>query len=425
MRNMYVNKKSTYVFALIYALVICFFVSSSFGADTAFAVQKKSQEIYRTNDNGERIDLPLQNNTSWTVTKGKMKLNYGAETTLSFVSSDTGIAVISNGYLIPKKSGVIELTITAKETNEYDQATHIMNVILLKEKQHLTINTSVNKSVFNLSERSYKITADWDDMVKTSLTSSTSNKNIATIDENKVIHFYKGGTATLTLKLEENDFYEGDTYYYKVRVIDDVNPHPDAFSGSITSDPGSSESNNSSSVAPVNDRVKQNIGGPSNIIAPFGLKVNLKQTASTALSYKSSNNKTATVSAKGEVNFKKPGSVKIFVTAAASKKYLSQKKTITVSAKIKKPKLKVKRRKGSNKLIWSKVEAACRYELFVKYPSASRFVKAVTRKGKVKSVTHSDLARKKVYKYKVRACVKAGKKKFYSPFSKTIKIRSK
>ena len=248
MRNMYVNKKSTYVFALIYALVICFFVSSSFGADTAFAVQKKSQEIYRTNDDGERIDLPLQNNTSWTVTKGKMKLNYGAETTLSFVSSDTGIAVISNGYLIPKKSGVIELTITAKETNEYDQATHIMNVILLKEKQHLTINTSVNKSVFNLSERSYKITADWDDMVKTSLTSSTSNKNIATIDENKVIHFYKGGTATLTLKLEENDFYEGDTYYYKVRVIDDVNPHPDAFSGSITSDPGSSESNNSSSA---------------------------------------------------------------------------------------------------------------------------------------------------------------------------------
>ena len=125
------------------------------------------------------------------------------------------------------------------------------------------------------------------------------------------------------------------------------------------------------------------------------------------------------------MNFKKPGSVKIFVTAATSKKYLSQKKTITVSAKIKKPKLKVKRRKGSNKLIWSKVEAACRYELFVKYPSASRFVKAVTRKGKVKSVTHSDLARKKVYKYKVRACVKAGKKKFYSPFSKTIKIRSK
>ena len=45
MRNMYVNKKSTYVFAVIYALVICFFVSSSFGADTAFAVQKKSQEI--------------------------------------------------------------------------------------------------------------------------------------------------------------------------------------------------------------------------------------------------------------------------------------------------------------------------------------------------------------------------------------------
>ena len=432
------NRKRAYLFAIVTALLVCFCVSSSFGTDTAFAIQKKTQKIYRTSNEGERTDSELPSSVSWTISEGKMKLNFAAETPLRFTVCDPDDpsdsaedkAVIQNGYLVPKSDGVIKLTIIADETTEYYEARHSMTVALIKGEQPFSLDHRLNRSSFNLSEGSCTVIADWDNIVKTSLTCSSSNKNIATIDENKVITFHRGGEVTITFELEGNAFYKGNRVDYKINIIDDVNPNTSGFSGSITADAISSDDdhasdNGSSNASYVNVRKKQTISGAARIYAPFGSKVDLKQTAKTALSYRSGSNSTAVVSSKGVLTFKRPGTVKIYVTASASKKYLQQKKTITVSAKIKTPKLKAKRRKGSNKLIWSKIEAAAGYELFVKYPSASGFVRAVTKKGKVKSVTHSDLARGKVYKYKVRACVQAGKKKFYSPFSKTIKVRSK
>lgn len=93
---------------------------------------------------------------------------------------------------------------------------------------------------------------------------------------------------------------------------------------------------------------------------------------------------------------------------------------------LKKPKLKVKARKGKKiKLTWNKVADADGYIVYIKYPGKKKYVKAVTRNATVKSVTHKGLTKKKVYKYKVRAFKVVNGVYYYSPFSKAKKARVK
>ena len=93
--------------------------------------------------------------------------------------------------------------------------------------------------------------------------------------------------------------------------------------------------------------------------------------------------------------------------------------------KLPKPKLKFKRLKRSNKLTWSKVPGAAGYEVYVRYPGTKKFVKAVRKSAKIKSVTHRGLSKGRVYSYKVRAFRKKGKTRKYGPFSKVVKVRVK
>ena len=91
---------------------------------------------------------------------------------------------------------------------------------------------------------------------------------------------------------------------------------------------------------------------------------------------------------------------------------------------LKKPVLKVKALKGKkNKITWDKVENADGYVVYVKYPGAKKYVKAVTRDATVKSVTHKGLSRSKTYKYKVAAYKVVDGHIYYSPFSKVRKAK--
>ena len=93
--------------------------------------------------------------------------------------------------------------------------------------------------------------------------------------------------------------------------------------------------------------------------------------------------------------------------------------------KLSRPKLKFKRLKRGNKLTWSKVSGAAGYEVYVRYPGKKKFVKAVRKSAKIKSVTHRGLSKGRVYSYKVRAFRKKGKTRKYGPFSKVVKVRVK
>ena len=100
-------------------------------------------------------------------------------------------------------------------------------------------------------------------------------------------------------------------------------------------------------------------------------------------------------------------------------------KETTAKVSLKKPTLKVKRLKRKNKLTWSKVSGATGYQVYIRYPGKKTYKKALTKSASIKSVTHKGLRKGKVYYYKVRAYKKVGKKIYYSPFSKVIKVKVK
>jgi hypothetical protein len=92
---------------------------------------------------------------------------------------------------------------------------------------------------------------------------------------------------------------------------------------------------------------------------------------------------------------------------------------------LKRPKLKCKRKKKCNKLTWSKVTGATGYVLYVKYPGTKKYVKALTKNGNTKSVTHRGLTKGRTYRYKIRPYVKIGHIIAYGRFSKSVAAKVK
>ena len=93
---------------------------------------------------------------------------------------------------------------------------------------------------------------------------------------------------------------------------------------------------------------------------------------------------------------------------------------------LKRPTLKAVALSGRRvKLTWSKVTNAGGYAVYIRYPGTKKYVKAVTKKATVKSVTHKGLSKNKVYYYKVRAYKKVNGKTYYGPFSLVKKVRVK
>ncbi len=173
-------------------------------------------------------------------------------------------------------------------------------------------------------------------------------------------------------------------------------------------------------------QAKQTIKGASSFSKYYGCSpFPINQTAKTAITCKSSNPAVATVTKDGRVKILRPGKVKIQVKAAASARWFGASKTVTITVRVKTPGFTAKRKGKKVKLSWTKVTKARGYQIYIKYPGSKKFVRALTESYKVKSVTHRGLKKGKTYRYKVRAFVKVGGKRYYSAFSpvKTIRIK--
>ena len=155
---------------------------------------------------------------------------------------------------------------------------------------------------------------------------------------------------------------------------------------------------------------------------PFSLGASAK----TPLTYTSSNEKVAVVSSKGIVTLKGVGTAVITVTAREDNYYKTAAARVSISVKPGKPALKAKNiRKRKVKIVWSKVEGADGYEVYIKAPGKKTFKKRATKSARVKSITHSGLRKGKKYSYKVRAYTIVNGKKVYGAFSKVRKIKIK
>ena len=152
----------------------------------------------------------------------------------------------------------------------------------------------------------------------------------------------------------------------------------------------------------------------------------IRAKAVTPMTYMSGNTKIATVTEYGLITVKRPGKIKIYITAAENEEYKETTKSITLTVTPAKPSISLKNiKKRQVKITWSKVRYATGYQLYVKAPGSKKFRKRVTRNAKVKSVTHMGLKKGKTYKYKVRVFSVVNGKTIYGSFSriKSIKIK--
>ncbi|MCD7882662.1 MAG: leucine-rich repeat protein [Lachnospiraceae bacterium] len=136
-----------------------------------------------------------------------------------------------------------------------------------------------------------------------------------------------------------------------------------------------------------------------------------KTTAITAsgqgtISYKSGNTSIATVSSSGKVTGKKPGTVKITVTAAGNSNYNSASKTVTVKVTLASGKISsLTNTSNGIKVKWSKITGATGYIVYRKTTSGSW--KRVTKITKATTTSYTDTSVKSnngtKYSYKVVA----------------------
>ena len=109
--------------------------------------------------------------------------------------------------------------------------------------------------------------------------------------------------------------------------------------------------------------------------------------------------------------------------SANTQKSATTQRSAKTQRSLKTPVIKLKKKKRAVRISWGKVEGATAYQLYIKYPKAKKFKRALTVSGKVKSVKHKGLKKGKKYQYKVRAVKKIGGKTYYSKFSKVKKIK--
>lgn len=163
----------------------------------------------------------------------------------------------------------------------------------------------------------------------------------------------------------------------------------------------------------------------------YGTTYNLKKEVKAAgdLTFTSSNKKIISVGSKsGKLIVKKPGKVKIKITAGATADYKQTSRIVTIYAVPKKQTIKkVSTAKRKVKVNIKKDVKATGYQIVAaKNSRFSKGKKVLTKKG-TRQVTYTitKLNSRKIYYVKARAYKTIGNKKYFSPWSKVKKIRIK
>ena len=165
--------------------------------------------------------------------------------------------------------------------------------------------------------------------------------------------------------------------------------------------------------------------------ASYGTTYNLKKEVKAAgdLTFTSSNKKIISVGSKsGKLIVKKPGKVKIKITAGATADYKQTSRIVTIYAVPKKQTIKkVSTAKRKVKVNIKKDVKATGYQIVAaKNSRFSKGKKVLTKKG-TRQVTYTitKLNSRKIYYVKARAYKTIGNKKYFGPWSKVKKIRIK
>ena len=144
-----------------------------------------------------KTELSLKEGESETLT-ATVKPDDATDKTVTWSTSDASIATVENGKVTAVKEGTATITAKAGEKSATCTVTVSKNVVAVTE-------VALNKTELNLKEgesETLTATVKPDDATDKTVTWSTSDVNIATVDNGKVTAV-KEGTATITAKAGE------------------------------------------------------------------------------------------------------------------------------------------------------------------------------------------------------------------------------
>ncbi len=312
------------------------------------------------------------------------QITASAKTGLTYSSSDTGVAAVSDSGLVTgKAAGTATITVKAEASKNYNQAQKTLKVTVTKE-------TSVQKlsdCKVTLAATSYtydgkaKMPAV---TVKNGATTLTSGKDYQVSYANNT----NAGTATVTVTGKEN------------------------YTGKVTVKFTIKKAGNTITAANVTKTASTKAQSVS---------LNAKTKGGAKLTYKS-NNKYVTVDKKGQVTIAKKfvGQATITINVAATANYNAATKKITVTVNPTGTKLtSVKSTKiGQLTIKWIKNAAVTGYQ--VQYATSGKFNGAKTlnvKSNKTVTRTLSKLKEKQKYYVRIRTYKTVGKVNYYSAWS--------
>lgn len=314
---------------------------------------------------------------------------------LSYVSSDPDVVTVTDeGRVNIKGAGTAIITIKSAATSSFDEGVKTVNVTVNKSAPTMTVSKvrqekSINSSDFNVGAKTKS------DGIKTY---TSSNHDVAQVDQNGNVSIKGAGLATITITAAETkDFY------------------------SVTRD-----------VTVIVRGGDQEITGTTNykktcIARDFALDV--KSSGGGELSYESSDPNIATVTNSGVVDIKDTGRVTITVTAAPTEYFGGSEKEIFITVRPKKQVAKVTNPyKKKLRVYFTTDEHASGYQ--IKYSTSKSFSSNVSTKyvdgAKNRYRTYRIYSPGKTYYAKVRSYkIDDQGKKIYGYYSSVKSIRVK
>ena len=216
---------------------------------------------------------------------------------LSYVSSDTSVATVDgNGLVSILKSGSTTITVKAAANEYYTETTKQVAITVAKASQTISGPDSYSK---NHNDGAFTL-----DAILTvgdgTLSYSSSNTGVATVNSNGDITILKGGETVITIEASETTNYNSETKLVNLMVA----KQPQEFLGDTT--------------------YNQTYGD-----APFPLNT-FPTEGPAELSYVSNNDNVASVNALGLVTINGAGIATITVTVAETETHAETSTTITI-----------------------------------------------------------------------------------------------
>ena len=255
-------------------------------ATTRYKSAKKSIKVTvykRANNSITSVD-------SLSIPTGTTKsLSATGKTTLSYASSNTAVATVdSKGNVKGIKAGTATITIKAKATTKYNSLTKKVTV----EVYDRADNSITCPDSLSIPRGTYK---DLNATGKTTLSYSSSDTSVATVDSTGRVEGVKNGTATITVTAEDTTEYNRLTKNVPVTVYT-------LQKNEITVSADGADSNGVYHVTK-------------------GDTFNLSAKGKTVLGYASEDTSIATVDSNGNVTGIAPGSTTIIISARETNEY--------------------------------------------------------------------------------------------------------